>query len=153
MCEEKIEHITFRKYKNNDYEFVYKIKKNAYEKYVINYWGEWNEKEQKKYFDKFIEAKKNDAYIIQYDNIDIGFYNGNILENGNYEIGNICIIPEYQNKGIGTKIIEEFIALYKNTDIELQCFKINPVKKLYERLGFNTIGETQFHYQMIKLKK
>jgi ribosomal protein S18 acetylase RimI-like enzyme len=58
-----------------------------------------------------------------------------------------------KNKGIGTKIIEEFIALYKNTDIELQCFKINPVKKLYERLGFNTIGETQFHYQMIKLKK
>lgn len=122
-------------------------------KYVIKYWNEWNEEIQKNYFDKFINNEKENSYIIQYDNIDIGFYNGNILENGNYEIGNICIIPEYQNKGIGTRILENLLALYKNTDIELQSFKINPVKKLYERLGFNVYEETEFHYKMKKVRE
>ena len=37
----------------------------------------------------------------------IGFYNGGVLENGNYEVKNICILPEYQGKGIGTKLLKE----------------------------------------------
>lgn len=37
---------------------------------------------------------------------EIGFYNSEILENGNYEVGNICIIPEYQGKGIVTQILK-----------------------------------------------
>lgn len=36
-------------------------------------------------------------------NEKIGFYNGEVSENGNYEIGNICIISECHGKGIGTK--------------------------------------------------
>ena len=150
--EDKIEHITCRTYKDEDYDFVYIVKKNVYKEYVINYWNEWNEKEQKKYFDNFIGSVKDNAYIIQYDNIDIGFYNGHVVENGNYKIGNICIIPEYQNKGIGTKILKDIITLYNNTDIELQCFKTNPVKELYERLGFKVYEETEFHYKMKKNK-
>ena len=153
IYEEKIEHIQLRKYKDKDYDFVYTVKKDAYEKYVIACWGEWNESKQKNYFNDFINNVKNAAYIIQYDNIDIGFYNGNLLENGNYEIGNICIVKEYQNKGIGSKILKGILEKYSNTDIEIQYFKQNPVRKLYNRLGFKAIGETQFHYKMIKLKK
>ena len=150
IYEEKIEHIQLRKYKGKDYDFVYKVKKDAYKNYVTECWGEWNESEQKKYFNNFINNVKNAAYIIQYDNTDIGFYNGNLLENGNYEIGNICIVQEYQNKGIGSKILKEILEKYSNKDIEIQYFKQNPVGKLYERLGFVSIGETEFHYQMIK---
>lgn len=82
----------------------------------------------------------------------IGFYNGEVLENGNYEVGNICIIPEYQGKGIGTQILKD--KLEENTDrnIEIQYFKQNPVGRLYERLGFIPSGETEFHYQMKKPK-
>lgn len=152
IYEEKIEHIQLRRYNDEDYEFVYKVKKTAYEKYVIECWGKWDEEEQKDYFDNFIKSIKNDAYIIQYDNMDIGFYNGKILDNGNYEIGNICIIPEYQNRGIGSRILKEILDKYPNKDIEIQYFKQNPVGKLYERLGFKRVGETKFHYQMTKLK-
>ena len=83
---------------------------------------------------------------------EIGFYNSEILENGNYEVGNICIIPEYQGKGIGTQILK--YKLEENTDmnIEIQYFKQNPVGRLYERLGFIPSGETEFHYQMKKPK-
>ena len=83
----------------------------------------------------------------------IGFYNGEVLENGNYEVGNICIIPEYQGKGIGTKILKDKLKENKDRNIDIQYFKQNPVGKLYERLGFVPSGETEFHYQMVKEKE
>lgn len=75
------------------------------------------------------------------------------LEDGSYEIGNICIIPEYQGRGIGTQVLKDIIELHKNQDLHIQYFKQNPVGKLYEKLGFVPDGETEFHYQMIKPKQ
>ena len=140
-------------YKDSDYEFVYDVKKNAYKKYVEECWGAWIEEDQRNYFEKFMAAVKNNAYIIMDGDNRIGFYNGEILENGNYEIGNICIIPEYQGKGIGTKLLKEKLEENKDRDIEIQYFKQNPVGSLYARLGFVPNGETQFHYQMMKPKE
>ncbi len=140
-------------YTDEDYEFVYEVKKNAYKKYVEECWGSWIEEDQRSYFEKFITTVKNNAYIIVDGNKKIGFYNGEILDNGNYEVGNICIIPEYQGKGIGTKLLKEKLEENKERDIEIQYFKQNPVGSLYERLGFVKSGETQFHYQMIRQKQ
>ena len=148
--EPMIEHITLRKYNNNDYTFVYELKRTAYKKYVEECYGAWIEEEQQKYFENFMSRVEEKAYIIQYDSKDIGFYNGEILNNGNYEIENICIIPEYQRKGIGTKILKDIIEKYNETNIEIQYFKQNPVGNLYERLGFEKYGENNFHYKMIK---
>ena len=128
------------------------MKKNAYKKYVEECWGSWNDEDQRTYFEKFITTVKDNAYIIMNGNEKIGFYNGEILDNGNYEVGNICIIPEYQGKGIGTKILKEVLEENKNRNIEIQYFKQNSVVKLYRRLGFVPSGETEFHYQMIKRK-
>ncbi|MBQ8535342.1 MAG: GNAT family N-acetyltransferase [Bacilli bacterium] len=146
-----------RPYIDNEYhdfkEFIYQTKKNAYKKYVEANWGTWNEEAQRRYFEHFISAVEADAWIIQMNGKDIGFYNGITLEDGSYEIGNICIIPEYQGKGIGTQVLKDIMQLHKNQDIHIQYFKQNPVGKLYERLGFQANGETEFHYQMIKPKE
>lgn len=145
-----------RPYIDNQYhnykEFVYQTKKEAYQKYVEEYWGNWNEEEQRKYFEDFINTVKKDAYIIQLNGKDIGFYNGQTLEDGSYEIGNICIIPEYQGKGIGTQVLKDIMHLHKDQDIHIQYFKQNPVGKLYEELGFIPNGEGKYHYKMIKRK-
>lgn len=143
-----------RPYIDNEYhdykEFIYQTKKTAYKKYVEECWGSWIEEEQRKYFENFIDQVKDDAWIIQLNGVDIGFYNGMELEDGNYEIGNICIIPEYQGRGIGTQVLKDVMKLHKNQDLHIQHFKQNPVGKLYERLGFVPSGETEFHYQMMK---
>lgn len=139
-------------YTDNDYEFIYDVKKNAYKKYVEECWGSWNEKEQRNHFEQFIKSVKYTTFIIMNNDEKIGFYNGEVLKNGNYEIGNICIIPKYQGQGIGTKILKGIIDDNKNKNIEIQYFKQNPVGRLYERLGFIHNGETKYHYQMIKNK-
>lgn len=145
-----LENIILKKYTNDYYDFVYEVKKNAYKKYVEECWGAWDEKAQRKYFEDFINTYRDNSYIIEFNGIDIGFYNDEELDDGCYEIGNICIIPEYQRKGIGTKILKDIIIANKERNIKIQYFKQNPVGKLYKRLGFMPSGETKFHYQMIK---
>lgn len=141
-----------RRVSENDYEFIYQVKKDAYQKYVEINFGSWEEEKQKEYFKKFIDGCKEDAYIITLDGKNIGFYNGGATE-GKYEIGNLCIIPEYQNRGIGTSILKDIISQNSGLEVRLQYFKQNPVGRLYERLGFKRTGETTYHYQMIKEKQ
>lgn len=124
------------------------LKKNAYKEYVEKYWGEWNDNNQIIRFKKSMEENKNNIYIILYENEKIGFYQGKIVNEDTYYIENICIVTEYQRKGIGTKILSDIIEKYKDYNIEIQYFKNNPVGNLYKKLGFNIYDETEFHYKM-----
>ena len=45
-------------------------------------------------------------YIIMCDNMPVGCVSSKQMETGVYEVGNLCIIPEYQGKGIGTRAIQ-----------------------------------------------
>ena len=80
-----------------------------------------------------------------------GFYNGKEIEDNIFEIGNICVKPKYQNKGIGTAVLKEILFENKGKNIKLQVFKINEKAiKLYERMGFEKVEETKTHYIMIR---
>lgn len=139
--------IKYLKYDNNDYEFIYNLKKEVYIDYIINYYGEYDEKVQRYMFDKRVKRIKDNIYLIYYDDKRVGFYT--IDNNDNYlEIENICILKNYQGLGIGTKVINDILNI--NKDIKLQYFKCNPVGKLYSKLGFILDGEDEFHYKMIR---
>ena len=145
-----MENYILRQYQNTDYEFVYEVKKNAYKKYVEQCWGNWNDAEQRDRFKEFINKSSDRIYIIMINNKRIGFYQGQIVNDKTYYIENICIISEYQGKGIGTDLIKTILEKHSDKNIEIQYFKQNPVGNLYKRLGFVNNGETEFHYQMIK---
>ena len=46
------------------------------------------------------------------NNEKIGFYQGQVVNERTYYIENICIIPEYQGKGIGTEILKSIVKEY-----------------------------------------
>ena len=119
-------------------------------KYVEANWGAWDEDAQRGYFKNFSETYKDNIYLIKLEEKTIGFYSDEFFENGDYEVGNICIIPEYQGKGIGTQILNGILEPYKDRNIHIQYFEQNPVGNLYARLSFVPNGETVFHYQMKK---
>ena len=60
---------------------------------------QWNDELQKEFFKAFMEKFKAGARIIAFQGMDIGFFN-DCETDYIYEIGNICILPEYQNQGI-----------------------------------------------------
>ena len=144
----RIEYI-LKPYRKEDYDFVYDTKKKAYQKYVEANWGEWNEEKQREMFDQFIDTYGKDIQIVMEEGKRIGFYHGEELENNAFEIGNICIIPECQGRGIGTRILKDVLGEHKHQDIYLRYFKQNPVVKLYERLGFVMCEEMPYHFKMV----
>ena len=132
----------------DDSEFLYNLKKQTLKEYITQIWG-WDEKDQRVYHKKNFEAEK--YYIIQQNGEDIGCIS--IEEQHSKIMLNIIeISPEYQNKGIGSKLICDLIkkGSQENKTIELQVFKVNQrAFKLYKKLGFQLVAETETHYQMI----
>lgn len=139
--------IHFRTIESSDYDFLWILHNAALKKYVTATWG-WNEDWQREYFAK--EFNTENGKIIVFENQDAGFlwYKVNPFENS---LVSIKLLPEFQNKGIGTKIIKELI---ENSDksIILQVLKINPARCLYERLGFMVSNENNTHFEMTYYK-
>ena len=140
----------FREISADDYEYIYRLKKEAYKEYVELNFGPWDEVQQRGFFERFFSVCKSRMFVITHNGANIGFYNYETNDNC-YEIGNICIIPEYRNKGIGTAILQDILSENKDREVHLQYFKQNPVGTLYERLGFERCGETNSHYKMIRM--
>lgn len=114
-----MENYILRKYENFDYEFVYEVKKNAYKKYVEQCWGKWDDIDQKNRFKESMEKTFDRTYIIMFNDEKIGFYQGQVVNERTYYIENICIIPEYQGKGIGTEILKSVLNKYSDKNIEI----------------------------------
>lgn len=67
-------------------------------------------------------------------------------------LASIRLLPKFQNRGIGTKIILDLIEK-SNKPVKLKVLKVNPARKLYERLGFKVSGETETHFGWKKDKR
>lgn len=60
------------------------------------------------------------------------------------------LLPRFQGKGLGTKVLTEFIQQVKSKGqhLTLKVLKKNPAKLLYERLGFVVFDEDQHEFYM-----
>ena len=149
-----VKNLELKPYKNgkqDEIKFIYNLKKEAYQNYVEKIYGEWNEENQNKLFNKFMKENSKSIELIYLNDKLVGFYNGKMKDDKSFEIGNICIIPEYQNNGIGTAVLKEILFENNNRDIILQCFKENSAINLFEMMGFKKKTETQTHYIMKKI--
>jgi len=67
------------------------------------------------------------------------------------EIHTLCVAPEYQGQGIGTYITQALVnaAEASGRGVVLSVLKANErARRLYERLGFEVVGESSHHYHM-----
>jgi ribosomal protein S18 acetylase RimI-like enzyme len=62
----------------------------------------------------------------------------------------IFLLPEFQGRGIGSRLLGEEVARVRKSgkQLHLKVIKINPAKNLYERLGFSVIEEDKVTYHM-----
>jgi ribosomal protein S18 acetylase RimI-like enzyme len=102
-------------------------------------WRQWREDEfHKELFDK------PGLQVILYKGERIGFV-GVREEAGNVIIDRLVIAPAYQRKGIGTDVMQKIIAdpSSRGKCLTLDVLKMNPARRLYERLGFILISEDE----------
>ena len=140
--------LTHRPGQKSDNDFIYFVKKSTLREYVEQTWGPWDEKFQVALHNKNIHPEE--YQIIEYHGKDIGVLK--IQEDSqSIEIDIIEILPEYQKKGLGTHLLKNIIssATRKNKFVSLQVLKANTkALKLYHRLGFHVIHETDTHLRM-----
>ncbi|WP_343556185.1 GNAT family N-acetyltransferase [Sphingobacterium sp.] len=96
-----------------------------------------------------IKYKFEHASIIEYNRTSIGLLKIERKQDG-IELIQIQIDPLYQGKGIGKKILEQIIneANFDKKSITLQVLKVNKAQRLYVKLGFKMIEESNDSYFM-----
>lgn len=99
------------------------------------------------------EAQFPDAnhYIILYNDLPVGrvMYSISAKE---IQLIDIAILPESRNQGIGTLMIRSLQSgegLPTTKSIRLSVLQHNPAKRLYERLGFTSVGSNGLYEIML----
>lgn len=139
--------ITFRQIKIKDFEFLWQLQNAALKKYIAATWG-WDEAWQRRHFAEHFNERRNGAIVVV-GGKDAGYLWISEKETETVLIS-IHLLPEFQNRGIGTKLIKDVLAQSKakNKPVRLQVLKVNPARNLYEKLGFKVSGETGTHFLM-----
>lgn len=141
-----------RKCTFDDIDFIFELKKLCLKWYIEIVYG-WDDKGQ--YNKTKNELNRNIEYmkIICVDDMAVGVTTLS-EEDGCYRVGLTMIHPNYQNKGIGSAMIRDYINLAEkdNKRIIIKTYKDNPAQNLYKRLGFKVYNEdsTYIHLEIRK---
>ena len=134
-----------------DLELLLDLKRLCLRKYIEIHYG-WDEEIQKQKTQKELANNLSNMKVITLDGIDIGITT--FFEYEDYcQVGLLIIHPDYQNKGIATSIINDYIKYARENKkrIIIKTNIENPARKLYERLGF-TIYETDNTHVYLEIK-
>ena len=97
---------TFRNCTLEDFNFLFNLKKENFKWYVDKIW-DWKDDDQKERLKQDLKEHLNHKRIILVDDNPVGIYAVHTTQDGDLFINEISILKEYQNKGIGKKILEE----------------------------------------------
>ncbi|HZP46979.1 MAG TPA: GNAT family N-acetyltransferase [Vicinamibacterales bacterium] len=137
---------TLRPATEDDFPFMRDTKLDGLEPYVRALWG-WNRSEQeRKARDEFDPAGR---WIVVWDGVDAGYVH--IERQADVvTLAGIYLVPPMRRRGLGAAVIQRVMdgARAEGKPVALRVLKPNPARRLYERLGFRVVGETQERYFM-----
>ena len=64
-------------------------------------------------------------------------------------IVDIALLPAARGTGLGTAILTDLLAA-ETRPVQLQVLRMNPARRLYERLGFRQVEEQAFRIRMVR---
>lgn len=129
-----------------DYDFLYRLKATTLKPYVAATWG-WDEADQQARF--AAQFRPETSCIVVVDGRDVGELKVERRKD-EFHIAGIYILPAWQGRGLGSQIILDVIdrATGEGQPVSLQVLKVNPARRLYERLGFEVVEVTETHFLM-----
>jgi len=142
-----VRELGFRTAHANDSEFVFSVKKAAFQEYVESVWG-WDDSYQRELHQQAV--CRTIFRIVHLHDADVGFLAMSRASNV-VKVNQLFILPEYQGREIGSarmpRIVDE--ARLTRKSVILQVLKVNPrCLRFYQRLGFTIVGDSATHYQM-----
>lgn len=137
-----------RQVTDGDYDFLYGLHVAAMKDLVARVWG-WEDARQKQFFADHFDPAPSRIVVVNGEDVGVVVV---VWGAADAFIASIEIVPAYQGRGLGTALVERVIAeaRARGLPVRLQVLKINPARRLYERLGFVVTGETETHDLMIR---
>lgn len=124
------------------------LRRSVYQDLFQATWGGWDEARHLRHFSECI--KLGHISIIEVD----GVRNGMVQlfdEPGAVEVGEIQVQSSHQNRGVGTRVLMDIIANARRHRkyVRLRVgLKNDKALKLYERLGFRRVSQSETHNQL-----
>ena len=128
----------------SDTDFCLGVHHRAYREVCVRQFGPWDEAVQ----DTFFKAnwKMGGFEIILCDGVPCGYLR---VEVGlqHVDIHEIVVDPDFQNQGIGTFLLRQFIAqaMALSLSLRLRTLHQNRALALYQRIGFKETARTETH--------
>jgi ribosomal protein S18 acetylase RimI-like enzyme len=138
---------TLRIATDEDFEFLYDLHKVCLGEYVRATWG-WDEEFQRQFFQKGFGEFPQSIVIVD------GQANGSVSIESRADdelLRGIEIHPRVQRRGIGAALVRVVVARAeaRRVPATLRVLKVNVgARRLYQRLGFVVVGESETHYDM-----
>ena len=132
---------TARPATSTDYGFLREVHHRAYRALVDRHWG-WDERVQERLFAESCDPGRTS--IIVSAGRDIGACQLH-RDGGDLWVVDIAILPEHQRCGLGSAVLRDVLEVASSEGLtcRLGVLKVNDeARRLYERTGFATDGET-----------
>ena len=145
-----MEKYNLKSYEEEDFEYLYNLKKECFKWYVEKIYGPWEDEFQRKFLQDFFEEYKDVAKVITLGDEKIGVFTSYVDDQNESVVSLFYIDKKYQGKGLGTEILEEQLMEDQRNgrNTILQVFKENPARLFYQKLGFKVYTETETHLKM-----
>jgi len=131
----------------DDFQFCWSLYCDLMKPLTVELLQYWNELGQR----RVVEESVTDSgtSIIGFSGSDIGWLQ--IMETPEeLYLGQLYVTPSMQNRGIGTAVVRLLCdrASQERKLLSLEIMKNNRARLLYERLGFDTVGSSQYKFNM-----
>jgi GNAT superfamily N-acetyltransferase len=126
--------------------FIYQVRVDGLREHVARIWG-WDEAAQAARFQATFAPACYQVIVVA--GHDVGAvaveWRDDLVVLADIEVG-----PAWRGCGLGTAIIADILgeARRRGLPVALQVLRGNPARRLYARLGFRVIAETDSHVQM-----
>jgi GNAT superfamily N-acetyltransferase len=127
-----------------DTELARQIHHRGYREIVERQFGPWDEARQGHFFEDDWDPALYE--IVCCDDVPCGRIS--VVDRADAIIvRDVVILPECQNRGMGTILLQEQIARARRRGVPVQLgtHRLNRALRLYLRLGFGEIGQTDTH--------
>jgi len=129
--------------RSDDFRFAWSLYEELMKPLTVELLGRWNESGQRQVIE--LALAQQDTSIIVRDDSDVGWMQ--VIESADsLYLGQLYVAPSWQNRGIGTAILHDLTnkARGAGKTVTLDVMKNNRSRLLYERLGFQVIGQSEY---------
>lgn len=128
---------------DQDFAFLRQLHSQVMREHIERLFG-WDGEFQRKRLRKYFDPER--TWLIYADDRRIGVVGLVKEEEGSLHVRQFYLMEDWQNRGIGTRIMEALntAADRTGTPLTLKVLKQSPAARLYRRVGFEPCGDTEY---------